>query len=129
MSAAATEALSLSDIDANFRRNVSVVMAGKRIRATTVYRALGLSRQAFSARLNGVTRFTLGESVAIASILDVPVDLLAGSTEQVVAHQNWKKLTTTDLHVLDGGQTERRGQANRTHPGQGRLRLLTSVPT
>lgn len=92
------------DIDARIRRNVKVLMAGKGVRATVIYRALGLSRQAFSARLNGTkpTKFSVVEVLHLASLLGVTVEELAMPTEELVARQNWKNMTAPDLQLLNG---------------------------
>lgn len=91
------------DIDAAIRRNVKVLAAGNDVRATTIYRTLNISRQTYSSRLAGSTRFTAAEVVELAGLLGTTVEQLAGSTEDLVAGQYWKKMNASDLEVIDGG--------------------------
>jgi hypothetical protein len=102
MSTAAPLYVPRDDIDANLRRNVGVLMAGNGVKASSLYRALGLSRQAFSARMKGVTRFTLAEALVLAELLGATVEMLTGPTQQVVQAQNWKLFNAPDLRILPG---------------------------
>lgn len=116
----------LDDITANIRRNVKIVMAGGDVKATAVYRALGISRQTWSSRLHGDTRFSAAEVITIANILGVSVEMLAGPTSQLQAHHLWKKLTGPDLVVHPGGA---KAAPSFSRPDQLKLRLLHSVPS
>lgn len=63
-------------LDDNVRRNVKAIMASGNVRAVDLYTPMGLSKQVFSQRLSGVSRFTAAETRMLAYLLDVPVDLL-----------------------------------------------------
>lgn len=120
----AAERLSEQDVvDSTIRRNVKILAAVSSIRSTAIYGRLGISRQSYSSRLNGGTKFSAYELITLADIFDVTVEDIAGPTEALVGKvQNRKKLTTADLHLLDGGAKATKGTSV-----QGRLRLLTPV--
>jgi transcriptional regulator with XRE-family HTH domain len=64
----------------NVAANVRAELARRRISQTTVAQRLGVSRQNVAQRLNGRVDFRVGELVAIAALLDVPVTALLTET-------------------------------------------------
>lgn len=56
--------------------NVRAELARKRISQTEVAARLGVSRQNVAQRLSGRVDFRVGELVAIAGLLDIPVAAL-----------------------------------------------------
>jgi transcriptional regulator with XRE-family HTH domain len=61
--------------------NVRGEMARKGFTQTRVASALGVSQASVSARLRGVTPFSIDELVTLAQVLDVPLDRLLEGVE------------------------------------------------
>lgn len=87
------------DIDANIRRNVRVLSASLNIRGPTIYRQLGLSRQTYSGRLNGTTKFSAAELLKVAAILGVTAEHLGGSTTELIGHYKFSLYMRPDLRL------------------------------
>jgi transcriptional regulator with XRE-family HTH domain len=68
----------------NLTRNIRALIGQRRLRRADLYRALGMSRQTFSARLSSVSRLTAPELLIIAHLLGVPAERLAEDPDHLL---------------------------------------------
>jgi len=84
MSAAEPSHQTLADLlDANVRRNVRMLTTYGEIPASALYEPLVMSRQTFSAKLTGHSRFTAAEVAMLAHLLGVRTDRLYGDPDEM----------------------------------------------
>lgn len=75
----------LADVlDANVRSNVRTLVAFSGLRMTALYEAMHLTRQTFSAKLNGASRFTAAEVAMLGHLLGVATDRLYADPDEYV---------------------------------------------
>lgn len=71
-------------LDFNVRANIRTLIAYSQVPTSHYYRALGMSRQRFSGKLNGGSRFTAAEVAMLAHLLGVTADQLYADPAELV---------------------------------------------
>ena len=96
----------MADARQEVAASVRAYLARKRMSVREAARRLGIGQTALHRRVTGEIPFDVGEIVALAALLDVPVDRFFADTAELATagglRKRWIRSRLADLHILPG---------------------------